>query len=317
MPASADEAGWLLLLHQIPPNPPYFRAQVLRRLNQLGAMAIKNSAYVLPNNDETEEDFEWLRSEIVHDGGEAWLFRAELLGGLTNGEIRDAFRKLRAADYLQLLEFAAAILDSIRQSGQDPDRHQADWRKLNRRFEEARRIDFFEAAEGKDLEAMIKTIASKLRPTEAQPARPGRDDLAGKTWVTRKGVKVDRIATAWLIRRFIDPQAAFRFVEPAGFVPAPGEVRFDMFDGEFTHEGPLCSFEVLARHAGIEEPAIEAIGQMVHDIDWKDARYQRPETSGFAAMITGITALHASDELRVEEGSRLLDAVRAAFQPGT
>ncbi len=134
--------------------------------------------------------------------------------------------------------------------------------------------------------------------------------------MTRKGVKVDRIATAWLIRRFIDPAARFLFVNENDYVPVTGQIRFDMFEGEFTHEGDLCTFEVLLVHSSRSDAALEAIAQMVHDIDVKDEKYQRPQTSGFAAMITGIAALHPTDEQRIEEGARLLEATYVALKAG-
>src|SRR5712691_1329364 len=96
---SLQHRSWLLLLHQIPPSPAYFRAKVLRRLNRLGALVIKNSAYLIPETDETREDIQWVRSEIEQEGGEAWLFRAETLAGLSSESLQDAFRALRNADY--------------------------------------------------------------------------------------------------------------------------------------------------------------------------------------------------------------------------
>jgi hypothetical protein len=129
-------------------------------------------------------------------------------------------------------------------------------------------------------------------------------------------VKVDRIASAWLIRRFIDSSARFVFVDPDRYVPETHEVRFDMFEGEFTHEGGLCTFEVLLQHSGLRDPALDSLSQVIHDIDLKDDKYQRPETGGISAMIDGIAALHTEDERRIEEGSRLLDAAYAALKSG-
>src|ERR1700730_930865 len=98
--------SWLLLLHQIPPSPPYLRAKVLRRLNQIGALAIKNSAYVIPETNETIEDIQWLRFEAAKESGETWLFRAEPLAGLTNESLIASFRKISSEEYTQLLDEA-------------------------------------------------------------------------------------------------------------------------------------------------------------------------------------------------------------------
>src|SRR6266436_2051216 len=103
---------WLLLLHQIPPSPPYFRAKVLRRLNQLGALPIKNSAYVLPETADTMEDIQWVRSEIEEEGGEAWLFRTETVTGLSDDSLKASFRGSRGSEYKQLLDSAIAVSHS-------------------------------------------------------------------------------------------------------------------------------------------------------------------------------------------------------------
>jgi len=293
---------WLLLLHQVPPSPPYLRAKVLRRLNQLGALPIKNSAYLLPHSSEHLEDFQWLRSEIVAAGGEAWIFTVAP-ASLSDSEIQDRFHELRSQDYKQLLDAATA----------NPE----DWQKLKRKFEDVRAIDFFGAPGREEFESFMQSIEQQLRGGEPRRAtKPDLKNVSGGTWVTRKGVKVDRIATAWLIRRFIDPAARFLFVNEKEYVPVTGQIRFDMFEGEFTHEGDLCTFEVLLVHSSRSDAALEAIAQMVHDIDVKDEKYQRPQTSGFAAMITGIAALHPTDEQRIEEGARLLEATYVALKAG-
>jgi len=301
---------WLLLLHQIPPNPPYFRAKVLRRLNQVGALAIKNSAYVLPETDETLEDAQWVRSEIEQEGGEAWLFRAEMLGGVSSDTLKESFRNLRESEYKQLLDSASELLHAESDSGQ--------LRKLKRRFDEVRAIDFFDAPGREEVETLMDAIDRKLHaPALQSGAKPELSDLAGRTWVTRRGVKVDRISTAWFIHRFVDAGATLRFVDPDHYTRADGEIRFDMFEGEFTHEGDLCTFEALLRHTNMKDAALDAIAEIVHDIDLKDEKYQRAETKGIAAMISGLIALHSSDERRVEEGARLLDAAYAALRrPG-
>lgn len=140
------------------------------------------------------------------------------------------------------------------------------------------------------------------------------EDLRGKIWVTRKGIKVDRIACAWLIRRFIDPEARFRFVDPKAAKPRPGELRFDMYEGEFTHEGDWCSFETFLHRLGLEDPALQALGEVIHDVDLKDGKFKRPEVPGFERAIHGVAFLHEKDEDRLTTGSGVMDAFHAAFQ---
>jgi len=307
-------ARWLLLLHQIPPNPAYLRAKVMRRLNQLGALPIKNSAYLLPANEETQEDFEWLRREIAQGGGEGWVFGCETLGGLSDAEIEDGFRKLRDPDFAAMAEECRPLLDQLRSKRGEPD--EALLRKLRRRQEELARVDFFQAPGRKEVEVLMKEIERTLGGSETATNQAGKSEYHGRTWVTRKGVKVDRMASAWLIRRFIDPAAKFVFVDPASYQHRDQELRFDMFEGEFTHQGDLCTFEVLVRFLGTEDPALQAVGEVVHDIDLKEARYQRPETAGIAPLIDGIALRHADDSRRLEEGATIFDALYAQYGRG-
>jgi hypothetical protein len=186
-----------------------------------------------------------------------------------------------------------------------------DWPKLKRRFEEIRRIDFFNAPEREELE---RTMQQADRAQGLLPPKTAIADLLNKTWVTRRGVKVDRISTAWLIRRYIDPAARIVFVDPDQYRHEVGELRFDMFEGEFTHDGDLCTFEVLLRRIKLRDAGLDILAQIIHDIDLKEDKYARPETAGFAAMIQGIATLHAEDERRLEEGTRLLDATYAALR---
>jgi hypothetical protein len=320
---SPAPTGWLLLVHQIPPKPAYFRAKVLRRLTQLGAIPLKKSAYLLPAGDTALEDFHWLRREIVEQGGDAWILQGSLIAGLTDDQARESFRRARAADFAELTGEARALLDRARVADADHEAVTADWRRLDRRVKAAVRLDFFDAPGREELEVLMDTIDRTLHPAPASAASAATA-LRGRTWMTRAGVKVDRIASAWLIRRFIDPAATFVFTEPGNEpgtrnVEHPADVvRFDMYEGEFTHDGDLCTFEVLLRasaHAG--DSALQALGQIVHDLDLKDERYQRPETLGVAAMIQGITARHADDNRRLVEGATLLDALYASLQEGS
>jgi len=243
------------------------------------------------------------------------VFRADVLSGLSDTAIVDSFRKPRSQEYKQLLYESEQLLEAIRRENGETSKFESDRRKLKRRFEEIRQIDFFEAPGGKELQDIMDTISSALgNPHRAPAAKPDLRSLTGRTWVTRRGIKVDRIGTAWLIRRFFDADASIRFVDQDRYKHEAGEIRFDMFEGEFTHEGDLCTFEVLLRHAGLNDPALDIIAQVVHDIDLKDEKYQRPETGGIAAQIAGIAMLHASDEARLEDGSRIFEATYAGLK---
>jgi hypothetical protein len=268
----------------------------MRRLNQLGALAVKKSAYLLPSGDESREDFEWLKREIEQGGGEAWIFDCGPAAGMSDDSLCDSFRNLRAADFQALAAEARDLL-----AAPDPQR----WQKLKHKHEQVCRIDFFGAPGRNEVEALMNQIERSF----SAPAETG--ELKGRTWVTRRGAKVDRIASAWLIRRFVDPAAKFRFVDPQSYQHAPQEIRFDMFEGEFTHDGDLCTFEVLLRRLALEDPALTPIAEIVHDIDLKDHKFELPETAGIDGLIQGIAARHADDLQRIEEGSTVFDALYA------
>jgi len=133
-----------------------------------------------------------------------------------------------------------------------------------------------------------------------------------RTWVTRRGVLVDRIASAWLIQRFVDPAARFRFVE-TGAQAADGEVRFDMADAEFTHQGDRCTFETLARHFQPQDRALAQIGEIVHDLDLRDGKFGRPEAAGVLSLVQGLAQLEVDDLARIAGGGPLFDCLYASF----
>lgn len=235
---------WLLLIHAIPPEPAYFRVRVRRRLRKLGALALKNSVYLLPNTDEALEDLRWLAQEIRADGGEAIVTTADVVDGPS---VEELSARLGSGD----------------------------------------------------------GTSSSSRAEEG----PVTAEFRGRTWATRRGIKVDRMSSAWLIRTFIDPEARFEFVAE-GAVPSRGALRFDMFEGEFTHVADRCTFEVLVqRFALAKDAALAALAEIVHDIDCKDDRYGRAETPGVRVMVDEIVRRTASDEERLAAGSDLFGSL--------
>src|ERR1041385_2167253 len=244
----ASNVSWLLFLHQLPPKPDYLRVKVRRRLKGLGAALVKNTVYVLPNTDEALEDFQWLREEIVAEGGTALIAEASFVEGISEEELH-------------------AMLDSAKSEG-----------------------------------ATAESVE-----TEPAAVEPGR------TWVTRQGVFVDRIASAWLIRRAIDPKARFKFVPARGYKPRQDELRFDMVGAEYTHVGEDCTFQTLLRRFGLEDRALSAIGEVVHDIDCKDEKFGRPETGGVLGLLRGIAEGTDDDDARLERGFRVFEDLYAYY----
>ena len=312
--SEGSPARWLLLLHQLPPQPAYLRVKVWRRLQRLGAVALRASVYALPASAEDAlEDFQWVAREIDAAGGEATICEARLLEGLTDAGAEALFRAARDADYAQLAEEARQLGSEADAAGLEPA-----VRRLRKRLGEIVALDFFGAGGRESAEGLVSALEGRMARLRAPARAPAERELPqvvrGRTWVTRKGIHVDRMASAWLIRRFIDPDARFRFVAGKVHRPGEGELRFDMFDGEFTHQGDLCTFEVLLAHFGLEDRALAALGELVHDIDLKDAKFGRAETAGLDSLLVGIALRHPADPARITQGGAAFDALYEAFR---
>lgn len=312
---------WLLLIHQIPPTPAYLRVKVGRRLQGLGAVPVKNSVYVLPRSEQGLEDFHWVRAEILAGGGDASVCEAGFLEGLSDQAVEALFNSARDAEYADIAKDLQRLQHSLTPRGRRPapsrEQGAAAASRLRRRFEELAAIDYFRAPGRNGVEALMAAVESALRP----PTDASRDDKPkaipsgqGRTWVTRSGIFVDRIASAWLIRRFIDSEARFKFVRGHTHKPAAGEVRFDMFEAEFTHDGDLCTFEVLVRRFGLDEPALGHLAEIVHDIDLKDSKFSRPEALGLERLLAGIAMRHQDDEARLDDGSAVFEGLYEYFR---
>jgi hypothetical protein len=309
---------WYLLIHQLPPKPLYLRAKIRQRLARVGAIAVKNSVYVLPFRDECLEDFQWIAQEAVAGGGEARVCAAEFAERAFDEELVARFRAERSVDYERLAQTLRGRPRGSRSRSRAEDGGgdaSAELARARRRFEEIARIDFFEAPGRDRAERALAQIES--RPDRARArARGGAARFPqSRTWVTRRGVQVDRIASAWLIRRFLDPKARFRFVDPKDPARA-GEIRFDMVGGDFTHEGDACTFETLLSRAGLDDKSLEAIGEIVHDIDLKDAKFGRAEAAGVAQVLTGLLLACPADSERLERGAALFDGLYDSLRRG-
>jgi hypothetical protein len=276
-------------------------------VQRIGAIALRSSVFVLPDRPEATEDLVWLRSELLADGAEAIVCSASPIAGLTDAELERRFRAGRDESYDEIIEEARGLI-----AAENRDEATRALPRLRRRLDEVEKLDFFGAERG---ERARRTIAelSALASGQAEASSSEGSSVApqGRTWVTREGVFVDRIASAWLIRRFIDRQATFNFVPARGYTPRQGELRFDMYDAEYTHEGDRCTFETLLVRFGLDDPALHALAEIVHDIDCKDAKYDRPEAPGLESILAGLVRAQPDDARRVELGSALMDALYA------
>jgi hypothetical protein len=318
---AGQPTSWLLLIHQLPAKPAYTRVKVWRRLQTLGAVAVKNAVYALPSSEQNQEDFEWLLKEILEAGGEAMICEARLIDGLADSDIRALFNAARDAEYEEIADEARALTAKL---GDAPSADaRSDFKtqvsRLANRHAQTVAIDFFDANGRQAAEGLVRGLELALmensmeRSAKEQAPKRSIDTLKGRVWVTRVGVHVDRIACAWMVRRFIDNNASFKFVPPKGYAPEPNELRFDMFDAEFTHEGDRCSFEVLLGRAGLDDPALTAIAEIVHDIDLKDEKFGREEAPGVKTLINGICADTRDDDKRLARGAAMFDDLYAVF----
>jgi len=331
--STSQTRTWLLFVHRLPPKPDYLRVKVRRRLDRIGAVAIKNSVYVLPDRTDTAEDFQWLALEIQRDGGEALVCRSELIAGISDEDIVARFKAERDEAYRSIRESVAADFDESELATVSPG---TDWRETvrtsyarsQRRLDEVVRLDFFGAEGRSRAEAELRRFHNLLHRRSPQPPdahgdnateEPERDSgtephLPGATWVTRAGVFVDRMASAWLIRRFIDRAASFKFVDVARYQAAPGELRFDMMPAEYTHDGDMCTFEVLVERFKLHDAGLVAIAEVVHDIDLKDDKFARGEAPGIEAVLTGIVNAVADDNARLSAAFPVFDALYDRFR---
>jgi hypothetical protein len=274
---------------------------------------VKNAVYLLPHGADALEDLQWIAQEIAAGGGDAHLFEGDFVDGVANEAAVAQFQETRNAEYEAIAADARAAMKSAR-SAAAVSELAASHARLLRRFDEVRRIDFFEADQRAAAEEALSAIETRLRKDRKEETRmvEANPELRGKTWVTRPGVKVDRMASAWFIRRFVDPKARFGFADPS----APrreGEIRFDMVGGEFTHEEDRCTFETLVGRIGLPDKGVRAIAEIVHDLDLKDSRFGRPETPGVRTMLEGLMERTAGDDERIERALPFFDDLHEAL----
>lgn len=305
--------AWLLLIHQLPPRPLYLRAQVRRRLTQVGALPLKNSVYVLPNTTECLEDLQWIAQEASADGGEASVCRAEFVGSSVGTELQARFREAAANRFAPIKAALAKELTGLRRrkSGAAAP---AVASRLQRIADEALRLDFFQSDDGKEVQTLMSAIRKLLQPpSKAGARRASSRELKGRVWVTRRDPHIDRLGTAWLIRRFVDPAARFRFVDPAGGQVRDGEKSFDMVGADFTHEGDRCSFETMCARLNLKDAALRQLAEIVHDLDLKDSKFGRPDAAGVQRLVDGLSAAHADSNARVTAALPIFDTLFASF----
>jgi hypothetical protein len=314
---------WLLFIHQLPSQPSNLRVTTWRRLQQIGAIPLKQAVYILPDAPDAREDFEWLKTEVKAAGGDASVFAADNVDAWSDDALVEEFRRVRQEVYDALARDVEQALKRASNPRRPKGTRAPALRRLLDIFRErlvaAEKIDFFGSA-GRD---RVLTMVRQLEDRIAGPSRPSSPSeshaggrmasFQGRVWITRPRPGVDRMASAWLIRRFVDRQARFGFAADRESVPDQG-VPFDMFGVEFSHQGEGCTFETLCAVFDLDAPALSRIAAIVHDLDLKDGKFGAPECSTVGAMIEGLQLAYQDDDALLEQGMTMFDSLYRSFE---
>ena len=295
----------MLLLFSLPAAQKSARVAIWRKLQKSGAIAIKTSAYLLPDRPAQSELFQWLAKQITDYGGDATLIRAQEIEGLSDAKIIGLFNAARDADYAAISD--AARKQSARRRSRPDNASIDELEKLRKDFRATREIDFFDAPKAHIAESLLRRFDQKSPRPSATPLRVGR--FQGKTWVTRPRPEIDRVGCAWLVRGFIDPKAKFEFAPDPDSIA--GGIPFDYARGEFSHQGDDCTFETLLGRFGLIDPALRKIGEMVHDADLEDEKFHHPEGIGIDRMLKGWAKRGMPDDEILARGAVCFDGLYA------
>src|SRR5262245_21665812 len=302
----------LLLLVGVPPTPSSLRVRVWRRLRSLGAVALKRSAYLLPDTAERYEDFQWLAQEVQRDGGDATLIRVQQIENVGPSDVLRLFHEPRDRDYRQLAARYRKVLQSLDKKSRSPQ-IQEELTRLSKDHQRVRAIDFFDAPGGAEVRRLEEVISMRTRRSEEPKSEPRASldltQLRRRRWVTRPRPHVDRVASAWLIKRFIDPEAVFVFAPPAEF---PNDaIPFDAPGVELSHQGEDCTFETLVKRAKLRDRRLARLAELVHEADLRDGKYPHEEARGIDVAIRALLAATADDHQVLAQGMTLFEGLYA------
>ncbi len=306
---NSDVAPWLFFMFQLPAQSASPRVSVWRKLQKYGALPWKNAAYILPHTSGNLEKFQWLAAQVRKHRGEASIVEVSRVQGNTRKDLIALFNQARARDFANL---AREVRGALRAGGsQGPARLRGTFARLNRRLSELLALDAFGCPGRKEAEALLKEFELRVR-SDHSPSVPSLrkfGEFRGRVWMTRPRPEVDRVGSAWLIRHFIDTRARFAFsADPHS---NPRAVRFDMFEGEFTHVGEDCTFETLLKRFVLHDRRLRSIAQIVHDADLEDNKFGRPEGRAVDLVIKGWGKMGLADEEILRRGFGLFDALYA------
>ena len=308
---------WLLLIVSLPTSSATGRMRIWRTLKARGCMALRDGAYLLPSKPEHEHALQELADECIREGGSAWLMAVLP----SSADEATAYRQLfdRSEEHAELRKvWKDANREVASMAAQELARLQ---RKLQREFDALRAIDFFPGEASVEAEAawtdFSKRIESLLSPdephdTEGRIPQLDINQYQKRTWATRRRLWVDRVASAWLIRRFIDRDARFLWLTAPSDCPKSA-LGFDFDGAAFTHVGDRVTFETLLASFGLEvDPALMRLGTIVHALDVGGEPV--PEAKGFEAVMAGARERLTDDDALLTEMSTVLDSLYAHFE---
>jgi len=312
---------WMMLLTTLPPKPTRHRVGVWRKLQRMGAVRLRGASWILPETPETTELFQWLVQEIQSFRGEATLLRVDRVETMTDEEIAALFHKARSAEYQAVVQGCREILAQI-------DRHRTTHRGsvealrarldgFKRELDRVQSIDYLEAPAGPRARALWETTAKRLRAAETRPRATGgrhRTSLPaqGSTWVTRPRPHIDRIASAWLIKRFCDPDAKFAFADAAD--AARKGIPFDVLGADFGHHAEDCTFETLVKRFRLKDRRVKLIAEIVHEADLHDGKFTRNESTGVDLTIRALAEATPDDHELLERGMAIFDGLHSVLK---
>jgi hypothetical protein len=302
-----DQIPWLLLLYSLPAHRNTARVAVWRRFKKIGALQLTTSTYLLPDQPAHHEHFQWLTKLIRDSGGDATLVRVREIEGTPSEKLIEMFDHAREKEYAVIGKALRTLTGKKRAKKDLSD----ELERLRRQFRDVRAVDFFHSSRGHEIEMQFGKIEEKRKAKGILPKidpKVYRDRI----WLTRPRPEIDRVGSAWLIQKFIDPDARFAFASKVS--AQPDAVSFDMLDAEFSHVSEDCTFETLTKRFAIRDKAVQKIGEMIHDADLEDDKFQRVECVGIDRVLKGCASEGLPDEEILRRGFECFDALYSFLQ---